>query len=228
MNLQNTPNNIHSPIKVISIEGIVGVGKSYLITQLKENLKEIDSRPVIFLQEPVDIWTSVRDSDATILEKFYSDQQKYAFSFQTLVLVTMAKLLRETIAENPNAIIITERSIFSSKEIFVDSLFDTNMIESIDYEIYQMLFQEIEQSLRPAAAAMIYIKAPITTCFNRITKRKRKGEENISLNYLESCELFHDRFYQNSHLPKTICENFSTESVIDAINQIYQTGKNKH
>tara|TARA_Y100000389_G_C17449986_1_gene514131 strand:+ start:813 stop:1505 length:693 start_codon:yes stop_codon:yes gene_type:complete len=204
-------------VTVISIEGIVGVGKSYLINQLKTELIHINSKPVIFLQEPIDIWTSVKDSNSTILEKFYNDQKKYAFSFQTLVLVTMAKLLRETILQNPNAIIITERSIFSSKHIFVQSLFDSNMITDVDYQIYNMLFDEIEQSLQHVVAAIIYIKAPVATCFNQIAKRNRKGEDNISLNYLISCQEYHDTFFQNSHLPKVLCDNFTPQSVLHAI-----------
>ena len=42
--------------------------------------------------------------------------------------------------------------------------------------------------------AVIYIDADATVCLNRIKKRDRNGETNISLDYLQSCKDYHDNW----------------------------------
>ena len=48
----------------------------------------------IFLQEPIDDWESIKDKDGTtMLEKFYGNQDRYAFSFQMMAYISrLAKI----------------------------------------------------------------------------------------------------------------------------------------
>ena len=65
---------------VISIEGNIGSGKSTLLESLKN--KYASNPRVVFLDEPVTMWDSIRDQEGiTMLEKFYKDQEKYSFPF---------------------------------------------------------------------------------------------------------------------------------------------------
>ena len=60
---------------LFAIDGNIGSGKSSRVNDLKKYLKGNPS--FIFLQEPVDDWNSIKTSDGiTILEKFYSNQEK--------------------------------------------------------------------------------------------------------------------------------------------------------
>lgn len=171
---------------IISIEGLIGIGKSTLIEHLKNNLKEINGKPVIYLKEPIEEWKG-------LIELFYKDQKKYAFSFQLTVLVTMSRLLKKTIKNNPDAIIICERSVFSSKDVFVKMLYDNKMITDIDYQLYLQLFEEITKDI--PLSSIIYLKATPETCLERIKNRNRSGEEEISLEYLEMCQQYHNEFF---------------------------------
>jgi thymidylate kinase len=91
---------------LVSIEGNIGAGKSTLI----ESLKTTFANSVVFVDEPVDEWSTVTDSDGvTILQKYYADQKRYAFAFQMMAFITRAKRLRLALAENPHKIIVTER-----------------------------------------------------------------------------------------------------------------------
>ena len=101
--------------KIISIEGNIGSGKSTLLGNLKKALANTPG--VVFLKEPVDDWESIRDKEGkTMLQKFYADQEKYSFSFQMMAYVSRLALLRETIKENPTAVIISERSLYVSSK----------------------------------------------------------------------------------------------------------------
>ena len=69
-------------IQIVSIEGNIGSGKSTLLSNLKNHFNK-NNNHVIFLKEPVDEWSNIKDENGiTILEKFYSDQDKYSFHFK--------------------------------------------------------------------------------------------------------------------------------------------------
>ena len=72
--------------RIISIEGNIGSGKSTLLENLKEKYK--DDNKMVFLDEPVKLWNNIKDKNGmTMLEKFYSDQDKYSFSFQMMAYI---------------------------------------------------------------------------------------------------------------------------------------------
>jgi hypothetical protein len=83
-------------MKIISIEGNIGSGKSTILNCLKEKSKINTS--LIFLLEPVDEWEKITDTDGTnILTRYYSDQKRYAFSFQMMAFITRLRQINEII-----------------------------------------------------------------------------------------------------------------------------------
>ena len=179
----------------ISIEGNIGSGKSTLLANLRENYKNNDN--VIFLKEPVDEWAKIKDiNGTTILEKFYADQEKYSFSFQMMAYVSRIKVLRDTLKEKnigqdkKHYIIITERSLYTDKLVFAKMLYDSGKIEDVNYQIYLNWFDTFSGEF--PVHKVIYVKATPEKCYERIAKRSREGEENIPLEYLTACSLYHD------------------------------------
>ena len=56
---------------IISIEGNIGVGKSTVVDLLKSKYSNLQNQSIVFLQEPVKQWETIKDkSGASILEKF--------------------------------------------------------------------------------------------------------------------------------------------------------------
>ncbi|MDA8030894.1 MAG: deoxynucleoside kinase, partial [Alphaproteobacteria bacterium] len=112
--------NKNTPI-IITVEGNIGSGKSTLVKNLELAFNESDS--VCFLQEPVDEWDKIKDEDGkTMIEKYYGNQEKYAFSFQMMAYISRLTRLRNAIKKNPK-VIITERSIFTDKNVFASMLY---------------------------------------------------------------------------------------------------------
>ena len=123
---------------IFSIEGNIGSGKSTLIDRIKFSNK-IEN--VIYLPEPVSIWNEIKDSNGVgILEKYYQDQKRYAFSFQMMAYISRLSLIRKALATHGDCIIITERSIYTDREIFAKMLHDSGKIEDIEYSIYLRWF----------------------------------------------------------------------------------------
>ena len=210
---------------VVSIEGIPGAGKSHVIHQLKNNhsLREhpqLAGRDIHFLTEPVDLWLGITDEyGSSILEQFYRDQKRHAFGFQILALVTIAKQLREAVEAHPGAVIVTERSIHSCREVFVKSLCDAGKISSTERQIYEVTFDELTRTLDGVCSqTVVYLKTDVPTCLARIKERGREGEGKIGAVYLNECDRCHERFFQACTLRKQKCVGeFDAESVAAAI-----------
>ena len=196
--------NMHPSYVVVSIEGNIGSGKSTLLKYLKDICKDGDTmcvrhpdtgeevvRNVVFLQEPVDKWATICDDNGvTMLEKFYENKKKYAFAFQMMAYISRLELLQTACREHPDAIIITERSLYTDKHVFTKMLHDTYDIETIEKAIYDEWFHTFSSEFR--MSGMVYLKTHPEKCASRIQKRSRDGEGSIPTNYLSLCEDYHE------------------------------------
>ena len=197
-------------ITVASIEGNIGSGKSTLLEELKAYYK--DNKNVIFLKEPVDEWLKITDKEGnTILKKFYDDQLKYSFSFQMMAYISRLNIFRQTVKKyntnantntNTNAntkkIIITERSLYTDKMVFAKMLYESGMIEEINYKIYLNWFDTFIEEF--PVHKIIYVKTKPEICHLRISKRAREGE-TIPLEYLKNCNEYHEEMLDDPISP---------------------------
>jgi deoxyadenosine/deoxycytidine kinase len=198
--------------KVFSIEGNIGSGKSTIL----QKLKELYSQNFVFLPEPVDIWNTIKDTTdgKTILQKYYADQERYAFSFQMMAYITRLSQLKEAMKKHTNSIIITERCLHTDREIFAKMLYNSGKIEPINYLIYNRWFDEFNEL---PLDGLIYIETVPEICLSRICKRNRPGEESIPLEYLVDCHNQHSSWINSTNIPVLRLEN---NGDIDLIPQI--------
>jgi deoxycitidine kinase/deoxyguanosine kinase len=226
-------------IQIVSIEGNIGSGKSTLLANLKNYFK--NNIHIIFLKEPVDEWSKIKDENGiTILEKFYDNQEKYSFSFQMMAYISRLKLLKDTISqiktrqsfvsnqnfeeiinnnyelEKPKYIIITERSLFTDKMVFAKMLYDTGKIEHVNYQIYLNWFNTFADEF--PVNKIVYVKAEPETCHQRIATRHRDGEDNIPIDYLKSCNKYHDDML-DKNLSECVCKD---QLILDGNHNIYE------
>ena len=136
-------------------------------------------------------WNEIKDVDGTtILEKFYADQDRYSFSFQMLAYITRLMRIKKTIEENDDdCIIITERSVFTDKNVFAKMLYDSGKIENIEYQIYIKWFDYFCKDF--PLSGVIYVNTPPDVCHKRIAERQREGEDVIAVEYLRTCGTYH-------------------------------------
>ena len=176
--------------KIFSVDGNIGSGKSTLVNELKNYYT--NNKKICFLQEPVSIWENIKDKNGTnILVNYYNNQQKYAFTFQMMAYISRLSLLKNAVESNLYDIIITERSVETDKMIFAKMLYDMNIIEEIEYTIYNMWFTEFIKDL--PKFKYIYVQTTPEISNERIIKRNRLGE-NIDIKYLEKCHNYHENW----------------------------------
>jgi deoxyadenosine/deoxycytidine kinase len=210
-------------MKIFSIEGNIGSGKSSLIEYLKKY-----NFNYYYLPEPVNVWNEVQDlSGTTILEKYYQDPVKYSFPFQMMAYISRLKMLRDAVTSLPHDIvIITERSIFTDREIFAKMLYEDNTMEHIFYLIYLKWFDEFKTF---DLNGIIYVQTLPETCEERVVKRNRKGEQGIPLEYLEKCNSYHEQWINNVNVPVLYLDGTPNHSdkTVQAIHEFVENNLKK-
>lgn len=175
---------------VYSIEGNIGTGKSTFLQKLKEHYKDDDN--VCFLDEPTQLWDTIKDKNGiTILEKYYENQERYAFAFQMMAFISRLSGLKDALNNDKYSIIIMERSLFTDCNVFAKMLYDDKKIEDIEYTIYKKWYNDFMKELPPIS--FIYLRTEPIISLKRVKERKREGE-TIPLQYLENCHKYHDNW----------------------------------
>ena len=174
--------------KIFFLEGDIGVGKTKLINKLREKGYSIELEPVKHLQ------------DNGLLEAFYKNPRKYSYIMQN----TMFILKMEIINNIKSDIVFIERSPFCDKECFASLLHDDGLIDDIEWLTYNLWYNKLIKQMEQIDYAFIYLKAEPQICKERIENRGRKGEESISLEYLEKLSKKHDEWLNNMPQDKVL------------------------
>ena len=175
-------------MKFISIEGNIGSGKSTLVEELK---RHIHNERICFLEEPVELWNTIMDKDGiTMIENYYKDTKKYAFSFQMMAYISRLSILKKAIESNQYDVILSERCLYTDKHVFCQMLYDNNLIDHLEYSVYNKWFDEFNII---SHIQYVYLKTDPQISYERVLKRSRMGE-SIPFDYLETCSQYHDNW----------------------------------
>jgi len=208
-------------MQFISIEGNIGAGKSTIVNLLKEKFS--NNSEIIFLEEPISEWNDIKDLEGkTILTKFYEDQKSYSFSFQMMAYISRLNMIKNIIKQNKYKIIITERCLNTDRYVFAKMLYDSKNINEIEYNIYLKWFNSfLDIYPEDTLNKIIYLKTSPEICYSRVNKRNRTGENNISLEYLQNCHLYHEDMMKVLDNILDIDSNIDIEKNNDIIEEWY-------
>ena len=195
------------------IEGNIGSGKSTL-------LKMINGLPnTEVIQEPVDIWTSIKDNKGTnLLQHFYSDMDRNSYMFQTMVFKTRLESLEP---KQIQPFRFSERSIWTDRYVFGKMCIEDNKMNSIESKCYTHWFNWLEQKFKPTPDGIIYIRCSPEKCLERINKRSREEENTISLDYIKKLHNYHEEWLQNwKETPVLIIDNEKDDDYTNILNKV--------
>jgi len=202
----------------VSIEAGIGVGKSTILAILLK--KYGDKFNVIF--EPLQEWLEkYSDGQTNILNMFYSDIQRWGYTFQMNAFMTrIQKIKNERVSGKIN---LTERSILSDYRIFAKMLFDEGKITAVEWKLYEDWFKWLSYEFNSVPKKIIYLRCDPEVAFQRIHKRNRCEESGITFEYIEKLHKYHDDWLLNEkEIPILVIDVSSDFESDDAkVNEIY-------
>ena len=75
-------------------------------------------------------------------------------------------------------------------------------LNSLEHELYRKWFQLLkETAFATPLSAIIYVDTDPETCYKRISKRGRHGEDGIPIEYLASLDKFQSTWINNTKVP---------------------------
>lgn len=174
------------------VEGNISVGKSTFLQRINETLELCDVVEIV--PEPVSKWQDIGPEHFNILDAFYAEPQRYAYTFQNYVFVTRVMQERES-ASGIKPLRLMERSIFSDRMVFVRAVHEAKWMNEMEINIYDSWFDPVVSVLPGLVPdGFIYLRASPDTCHNRMRLRKRAEEQGVSLEYLQGLHEKHEQW----------------------------------
>jgi deoxyadenosine/deoxycytidine kinase len=192
-------------MSVISLDGNIGAGKTTLLNTLK-NIPD-----VYVIDEPVGVWEQFNVNGKNILQHFYEDQHRWAYTFQNAAILTRIIHINKAIEENPGyKLYITERSILTDKFVFAKMLHKDKVINDMEMQLYNMWFDNFGTM---NVAGILWLTTDVPTCVERIKIRGRPGEENITKEYLEHLDKAHYEWLHHHSNVERITSDITQEEL---------------
>ena len=218
-------NDNQKPI-IIAFEGNIGAGKSTFIHYLRTNMKCLNEKKIVYIDEPLQLWENF--GGVNMLKKFYSNQEKYAFEFQMLATISRLKMLEDSIKINKNVIYIIERCVLSDYHIFTKMLSQQSKLNEQQQMIISLWFSHIKINIDLTVDYIVYLRTSPVNAYNRCCQRNRKGE-TIEFSYIDSCHNMYETWL-NHETPNLItldCDSHMCDQVYqDHIKTIKSSVKN--
>jgi deoxyadenosine/deoxycytidine kinase len=185
---------------ILSLDGNIGAGKSTLLAEIRASIQDI-----YVVDEPVGQWTALKNANGkNLLELFYEDKKRWAYTFQNCAILTRLKNIKEAVENLPVTnsephVILTERSVLTDKYVFAQMLRDAGDIDPLEWELYDSWFSIF--SKQHQVNGIIYLSTSSATSKDRIHIRNRQGEDRIQLDYLDALDRQHKKWIDTTDIP---------------------------
>ncbi len=174
----------------ITVEGPIGVGKTTLTKAISEYFQ------FATLNEIVD--------ENPFLGKFYEDIEEWSFQTEMFFLCNRYKQLEDI----EKKFLSNQLPVVADYHIFKNLIFAQRSLKKEQYDKYLNVFNILTDDM-PVPNVVIYLHASLDTLLNRIQKRGREIEKNISPLYLEQLAKDYHNFmeqFQQRHPDVTVLQ----------------------
>ena len=176
----NIPNDT-----IITIGGMVGIGKSTITNSLADalnfrtSLEKVDTNPY--------------------LDKFYHDFERWSFHLQIYFLAERFKEQKKIFQYGGG--FIQDRSIYEDTGIFAKMHYEKGTMSPTDYETYSSLFEAMVLTpFFPHPDLLIYLEGSFEQVLERIQMRGREMEQQTPIAYWEEMYTRYTEWINNFNL----------------------------
>jgi deoxyguanosine kinase len=185
---------MNNDLRYISIEGVIGAGKTSLAKRISERLnaklilEQFDNNP--------------------FLEKFYVDRKRFAFQTQMFFLINRFKQQQE----------LHQEDLFS-EHIICDYVFEKDRIFAYmnlskdELNLYESIYPLLARTLRKPDL-VIFLQSSTDRLMYNIKSRNRKVERAITRSYIEELsESYNNYFFKYNTTPLLIVNSSEIDFV---------------
>ncbi len=173
--------------QLISVAGVIGVGK----TTLTQKLSELLGCKTLF--EAYDTNPFMPD--------VYAGQKKAALDSQLFFLTSRTEQLNPAVL-TPGRIVVSDY-VFGKELIYAKQLLNPRQLV-----LYEKIYQPLH-TMVAEPALVIYLQDSMGNCLERIHKRNRPYEQKIELQFLEALNCGYERLFRDWKTCPVICKQTS-------------------
>jgi deoxyguanosine kinase len=162
----------------ISIEGVIGVGKTTLARLLQDSF-QAELLLEVFEENP-------------FLTKFYEDRARYAFQTQIFFLLSRYHQQNRFV---PDAL-SRGKNLITDYTFAKDALFARINLEGDELEMYYNIHDALAEKI-PRPDLVVYLSADTKILMERIAMRDRPYERNMEEAYIATLNQAYEDFFDN-------------------------------
>jgi deoxyadenosine/deoxycytidine kinase len=186
---------------IITIDGNIGAGKTSILNYLHTNYNiNVDL-------EPIDKWKQY-------LDNIYLEKKNY-FNFLIRIWLDRSWIQEK----NKSSLVIMERSPYFIRNTFNKLTYDSELINNNENNIINELYDKTDIIWK--SNYFIYLRSSPEKCLDKIYKRGRDNEMEITLDYLKNIHEYHEKAFDNLE-DKKIVINVDDKSIEDIGQEIYE------
>jgi deoxyadenosine/deoxycytidine kinase len=180
----------------IALEGPIGVGKTTLAQVLA---RELNARMLLEAAE-----------DNPFLARFYEDPDKFAFSAQLYFLLTRYNQQRELLQQD-----LFSQSTVSDYLFAKDRIFAALNLAPDELVLYEQVYKLLDAKMAKPDL-VVYLLARSDVLIERLRRRNRDFERDISIEYLERVSTaYRDFFFYYDEAPLLVVDTSEIDFVSD-------------
>ncbi len=169
------------------VEGNIGAGKSTFLNLVGKHLPHIK-----IALEPVNNWQK-NVYGQSLLANFYENPERWSYTLETFAMICR---VREHLQDqmDPSVNRLIERSIYSGHYCFVLTGYQNGFMNDIEWTLYNDWFNALIPQKCLPPRGFIYLRTTPDIAYQRIKKRNRLAEKNITFAYLKQIHNYHEKF----------------------------------
>jgi deoxyguanosine kinase len=162
----------------ISIEGVIGVGKTTLARLLQERF-QAELLLEVFEENP-------------FLSNFYEDRARYAFQTQIFFLLSRYHQQNQAVPD----ILKAGKNLIADYTFAKDALFARINLQGDELDMYYNVHDALAEKI-PLPDLIVYLRADTDVLMQRIALRDRQYERNMQHNYIDQVNQGYEDFFEN-------------------------------
>ena len=146
-------------------------------------------------------------SAGNLLDLFYSDTQRWAYTFQSYAILSRMRCQKrpppKAIRNAKQPVMFYERSLYTDRYIFARNCLELGTMTDLEWDIYSDWSDYLLDTQGDVHIhGVIYLRADPETSYQRLNKRSRSEEKGVTLEYLTSLHKKHEAWLHDKTVKK--------------------------